>query len=132
VLLGERYDTKADVFSFGMVIWELLTRTTPPDRFPGHKFAVDYTQLRKALPADAPEGLVNICIELTAWESDVRPPAKEAHEKLKNLHLTMSGVSPRMPEVIGVPLLQPTKSSDALKCGAVAGEMKATPAVRQV
>jgi len=122
VLLGERYDMKADVFSFGMVIWELLTRDTPPERLPGQKFAVDQARLRKALPTDAPEGLVAICIELTVWDAEKRPTAKEVYEKLKALHISMTGVSPspRRPDV------------EAVKCATMAGDLKATPAVREV
>jgi len=40
VALGEKYDAKADVFSFGMVIVELITRKKPPLRQPGRAFAL--------------------------------------------------------------------------------------------
>jgi serine/threonine protein kinase len=32
VAMGESYDKSADVFSFGMVIYELITRDKPPMR----------------------------------------------------------------------------------------------------
>lgn len=50
VMLGEKYDAKADVFSFGMVLTELITRQKPAKRNPGNKFAVDADALRRLVP----------------------------------------------------------------------------------
>ncbi len=36
--MGERHDERADIFSFGVVLYEIITRREPPPRTLGTKF----------------------------------------------------------------------------------------------
>jgi len=86
VMLGEKYDAKADVFSFGMVLTELITRQKPAKRNPGAKFAVDLEALKKLVPKNCPPDFFTIALECIVWDPDRRPLAKEIMDKLKALH----------------------------------------------
>jgi serine/threonine protein kinase len=55
VIRGEKYDEKADVYSFGIIMWEALTRKQP---FAGRNFmgvSLDVLEGRRPqLPSDCP------------------------------------------------------------------------------
>ncbi len=82
-MLGEKYDTKADVFSFGMILFELISRQKPPKRTPGNKFAVDLEFVKKVTPKNCPPELLEVCLACTQWDSDARPLIKDALERIK-------------------------------------------------
>lgn len=86
VMLGEKYDAKADVFSFGMVLTELITRQKPAKRNPGNKFAVDADALRRLVPKNCPPEFLEVAMACIVWDPDDRPPVKETMERLKALH----------------------------------------------
>lgn len=83
VILGEPYDTRADVFSFGCILFELITRQKPVKRAPGNKFAVDANFFRQCTPKECPPRLLEICLACTQWDSAARPPMKDVLEQLK-------------------------------------------------
>jgi hypothetical protein len=72
LFLNDHYDCKVDVYSYGMVLWEMLTGHTP---FSG-KTEVQVQQLvvlenrRPQMPADAPAGLKALIY--ACWEADPR------------------------------------------------------------
>ena len=89
--LTEKYDEKADIYSFGMVMWEMLSREEPyPDLHPvvaGMKIA--YKGLRPRIPDDQnPEfvKLIEIC-----WDQKPkkRPMFPDVLERLQKLHGTL-------------------------------------------
>ncbi len=77
------YTTQCDVYSFGIIMWEVLTRERLfPDM---HPFAVAYKvmseRLRPPIPPECPEDLKKVMEE--SWNQDplVRPSFEELIEK---------------------------------------------------
>jgi len=71
--LGEKYDTRADVFSYGMVLCELITRKKPPRRQPGRAYAFPVDEFKLRVPADCPEGLVKLVLDCSQFYPERRP-----------------------------------------------------------
>jgi serine/threonine protein kinase len=78
VIRGEKYSEKADLFSFGIIMWEVLTRKQP---FAGRNFmsvSLDVLEGRRPqIPADTPiefKKMVKRCWHVAA---DKRPTMDE-------------------------------------------------------
>jgi hypothetical protein len=77
VLWGEVYDERADIFSFGVVLAEMITRRPPGkngflERHPRTKFKMDIDQLRAAAPPDTPPSLLELAASCLAYEAEYR------------------------------------------------------------
>jgi len=87
ILRGERYTEKADIFSFGIIIWEMMTESIPYDGWPPLKVASDvaYTSRRPDIPTHT---LSDIQVLIQAcWHSDanIRPDFSEVITKLEEV-----------------------------------------------
>eukprot|EP00163_Fabomonas_tropica_P019891 TRINITY_DN348_c1_g1_i6.p1 TRINITY_DN348_c1_g1~~TRINITY_DN348_c1_g1_i6.p1 ORF type:complete len:817 (-),score=197.71 TRINITY_DN348_c1_g1_i6:1207-3657(-) len=88
VIRGEKYTEKADVYSFGMVVWELCTRKVPYENIlpmvAGMK--VGYEGLRPEKPTNCPIpqfiDLMNDCLKANPTE---RPSFTEILKRLKEI-----------------------------------------------
>jgi len=89
VMCGDKYDEKADVFSYGMILYELITRKKPPQRLPAKGFAFDTDEFKKVVPAGCPEELVSLTIDCAEWEPTQRPAFKVVLDRLKELQKTV-------------------------------------------
>jgi len=79
VLRNERYTTKADVYGFGIVIWEMFARNDP---FPGMPpfqivFAVGTQKLRPRLDPSWPKEWVDLITRCWNEDPDQRPTFQE-------------------------------------------------------
>jgi len=93
VLLGKQYNEKADVFSYGVVILELITRGDgPPDmmeRIPAQGYAINLSKLIPYVPKDCPTELfklARICVNVVPEE---RPSFKKVLDILKAIAESM-------------------------------------------
>jgi len=72
-LVGENSDEKTDVFSYGVVLWELLTRKTPWENLSNIQIVarVGHAGERLILPDTAPKGCPNGYITMIkeCWEN---------------------------------------------------------------
>jgi serine/threonine protein kinase len=78
VIRGEKYDEKADVYSFGIIMWEVLTRKQP---FAGRNFmgvSLDVLEGRRPqVPGDCPTDFRKMMKR--CWHSSVeKRPSMEA------------------------------------------------------
>ncbi|RIA85966.1 hypothetical protein C1645_741187 [Glomus cerebriforme] len=72
---GQKYTKALDIYSFGMIMWELIT-----------DFIIDICgDLRPPIVTNAPEGYIELMKE--CWYSDPykRPTATELKEKIRNI-----------------------------------------------
>lgn len=83
--LGEKYDERADVFSYGMVLCELVTRRKPPRRQPGRAYAFEVRELKARTPQDCPRELYDLIVDCAQFYPEKRPTFRDILKVLKGL-----------------------------------------------
>lgn len=90
MFLDEDYDESVDIFSFGVVLMELLCcRVANQDgflvRLPQHKFRISVDEFRDALPASCPPAFARLAEQCVAFEPLERPKADAVVAALEEL-----------------------------------------------
>jgi len=94
VAAGNDYDQSCDVFSFGMVLYEILSRRKPPERQLINQFAFIPESVKDHIPKDAPRGLWEMMVECASFESSKRPNFVDIVKKLEDIEKTLGTESP--------------------------------------
>jgi LIM domain kinase 1 len=95
--LGEKYDTRADVFSYGMVLCELVTRRKPPRRQPGRAYAFEVKELKSRAPPDTPPELMDLIVSCAQFYPEKRPTFRDILQDLKELQVRLDRDFPSPP-----------------------------------
>jgi len=89
VAAGDTYDSSCDVFSYAMVIYELLTREEPPVRKPRDAYAFMPNEMKGRLPPDAPPDMWDLLVKCAATDAKERPDFKWITNRIKEIHEAM-------------------------------------------
>jgi serine/threonine protein kinase len=86
VMMGHPYDFKADVFSFGMVLVEILTRAKVGEdvrRIHDTQYGLDKSIFESMVPGDCPSEFLQLTLQCCVCEPHVRPTFKDITKRLK-------------------------------------------------
>jgi len=85
IMLGEKYDARADIYSFGMILTEFIRREDPPPRVPGAAYGYDEKDFMKTVPKDCPKEFLQCALDCTKFFPEGRPEIKDILERLQAL-----------------------------------------------
>eukprot|EP01089_Gocevia_fonbrunei_P014277 TRINITY_DN3876_c0_g1_i1.p1 TRINITY_DN3876_c0_g1~~TRINITY_DN3876_c0_g1_i1.p1 ORF type:complete len:497 (+),score=74.25 TRINITY_DN3876_c0_g1_i1:52-1491(+) len=87
IFAGSGYTTKADVYSYGVVLWELITREEPYKGMHKPQIIVGVSKegLRPQIPVSCPSELAELMQECWAEDPHTRPLFSEILERLSQM-----------------------------------------------
>ncbi|GAM20411.1 hypothetical protein SAMD00019534_035860 [Acytostelium subglobosum LB1] len=94
MITGQDYDERCDVFSFGMLLFELITRTKPTPNMRNQDFGVNSDIMMAQVVADCPIPFVELMQECCKFNPNDRPSFKLITQSLKTMRNSLYGPNP--------------------------------------
>jgi len=94
VFEGEQYSEKCDVFSWGIILWEVLTRRKPFDELGGPAFRIMWavhTGTRPNIIQNCPKPVEDLMTRCWSQDPDVRPSMDEVLQEMTDLLVFFPG-----------------------------------------
>jgi serine/threonine protein kinase len=99
IYFGEQYDEKCDVYSFGIILWEIYTRIKPYENIPDLSTDTFFDnilniKLRPIIPEDCPAKIKSLITK--CWDADpkVRPSFSNIVDRLQEIILEEAIIDP--------------------------------------
>ncbi|KAN0009508.1 hypothetical protein ACTFIU_006803 [Dictyostelium citrinum] len=86
VCLDQSYSTAVDVFSFGIVLVEIITEKIPDERFPQHRFQFDAPAFLKKVPKECPPEFAKLCVDCTKYNPKERPSFIKVLDTIQSIY----------------------------------------------
>ncbi|EGG17929.1 LISK family protein kinase [Cavenderia fasciculata] len=92
MILGEDYDEMCDVFSFGLILFELITRNKPTPSMRNGDFSINLEMLLAQVPNDCPTPFTQLMLNCIKGEPVDRPSFKHISLTIKTMRTNLYGV----------------------------------------
>ncbi|GAM23324.1 hypothetical protein SAMD00019534_064990 [Acytostelium subglobosum LB1] len=86
IFMGVDYDYKVDVFSYGIVLVELITNQVPDERRPQKMFAFETQAFLSKVPPDCPPAFAKLTVACTSTDPRSRPTFSKIHDIVKAIY----------------------------------------------
>eukprot|EP01103_Thecamoeba_quadrilineata_P007078 TRINITY_DN1684_c2_g1_i6.p1 TRINITY_DN1684_c2_g1~~TRINITY_DN1684_c2_g1_i6.p1 ORF type:complete len:249 (+),score=47.14 TRINITY_DN1684_c2_g1_i6:483-1229(+) len=83
ILFGQPYDFKADVFSYGIILTELITQQPPKSRSFANGFGLEVENFHAQTPPECPPEFAALAVECSAQDPEQRPTFKQIIPRLR-------------------------------------------------
>ncbi|KAF2071460.1 hypothetical protein CYY_007213 [Polysphondylium violaceum] len=93
VMIGEEYDQSCDVFSFGMVLVEMILRESLTPRMRNEDLGLDKPYLLNKLPKDCPDEFRQLILHCCKIQPSARPSFEQIHGLICHLLEQMTSLA---------------------------------------